>query len=181
MGESKNDRICFVSEDVTDSLVKKITELIVRANIEDDEREEKEKNYERKPIKLYINSYGGDAYGCFAISSAILSSKTPVHTYVYGYVMSAGLAIAVCGHKRFASEYATFMYHQVLGWVSGGLERMKHEVGETERVMEIYNKIILDHTQVRRDDLNRTREKQLNWYLPADEAKKLGFFDEYIA
>lgn len=49
----------FLSDDVDNESIGKLTWSILQQIREDDEKDEKEKDYKREPIKLYINSYGG--------------------------------------------------------------------------------------------------------------------------
>lgn len=42
----------------------------------------------RKPIKLFIFSYGGDLDVCFNLIDICLASKTPIHTINAGVAMS---------------------------------------------------------------------------------------------
>lgn len=57
--------------------------------------------YNPKPIKIYIDSYGGYVYQCFGLLSIMETSKTPIHTIVTGAAMSCGFMMAIHGHKRF--------------------------------------------------------------------------------
>ena len=83
---------------------------------EDDEKDEKEKDYNREPIKLYINSYGGSIYDMWGLIDVILNSKTPIYTYCTGYAMSAAFKIFLAGHKRYCYKHSIFMYHQMSCW-----------------------------------------------------------------
>jgi ATP-dependent Clp protease protease subunit len=67
--------------------------------------------YKPKPIKIHIDSYGGAVYQCFGLLGIIKSSKTTIHTLVTGCAMSCGFLIAIAGHKRFAYEKSTYLYH----------------------------------------------------------------------
>ena len=69
----------------------------------------------RKPINIYIMSFGGELYPAYALISTILASKTPVNTINMGVAMSAGLLILLAGHKRYAMKYITAMKKIMLG------------------------------------------------------------------
>ena len=81
-----SDRICQNS-------VKNIMEDIFEINEDDRRKEEIYKDWERKPIKLFINSYGGSVYDGLALIDVIKHSKTPVHTICVGSCMSMGFWI----------------------------------------------------------------------------------------
>jgi len=56
---------------------------------------------ESPPIKLFINSNGGSIFSGLSIVDAILSSVTPVHTYIDGNASSAATLVSIVGKKRF--------------------------------------------------------------------------------
>ena len=80
---------------------------------EDGEQDKKILCYNREPIKLYINSYGGSIDDMWGLIDIILASKTPIYTYCLGYAQSAAFNIFLAGHKRFCLEHSVFMYHQM--------------------------------------------------------------------
>ena len=48
---------------------------------DDNEDDEKEKDYKREPIHLYIQTYGGCIYDMWGLIDVILNSKTPIYTH----------------------------------------------------------------------------------------------------
>ena len=67
---------------------------------------------ERQPIKLFINSYGGNLMEAFTMADAIKMSKTPVWTICCGCAYSGGFLTFIMGHKRFAYPTASFLFHE---------------------------------------------------------------------
>jgi ATP-dependent protease ClpP protease subunit len=67
----------------------------------------------RSPIKIIINSDGGDVYSGFGIVEAIQNSQTPVYTICHGQAQSMALLVLAAGHKRFIGAYSTVMYHEI--------------------------------------------------------------------
>lgn len=63
-----DERILFLSDDIDNESVGSITWNILRLIKSDDEKDKKEKDYRREPIKLYINSYGGSVYDMWGIN-----------------------------------------------------------------------------------------------------------------
>ena len=63
-------------------------------------------NY-RFPIKLHMQSLGGELMPSFYICDLIKNIETPIHIYIDGYVASL-LSIAVCGDKRFMTNTRQF-------------------------------------------------------------------------
>ena len=66
---------------------------------------------DRKPIRLYINSPGGDIVEGFSLVGAIETSKTPVYTINVGQWSSMAFLIGIAGHRRFSLPYMTFLMH----------------------------------------------------------------------
>ena len=79
---------------------------ILEINEDDLEKEGIYKDWERTPIKLFINSYGGSVYDGLALIDVIKNSKTLVHTICVGSCMSMALWIWLSGIKRLVGERA---------------------------------------------------------------------------
>ena len=62
---------------------------------------------DRKPIKIFIDSGGGDLDATFTIIDSIKMSKTPVWTINFGCAYSGGFFIFINGHKRFTTPLST--------------------------------------------------------------------------
>lgn len=180
MAEEKKQRELLLSGDVEEgniiSLIKEIRDI----NNFDDEQEKEKKEYERKPITLIVNTYGGSVYDGFALVAAMDLSKTPIHTVCLGKAMSMGFIIFAAGHKRFAHPFATLMYHQVRGWVGGELEKIKRTVHEWDRLEKMYDAYILKKTSLLQEKLDDVKVKCQDWYISAEDAKKYGLVDELL-
>lgn len=174
------ERIIILTEDITESNSGDLISHIIEINELDDKKEKKRNNYKRKPIKLYVNSYGGDIYVMWSIIDTIQNSKTPVHTYCTGYAMSAAFKIFLAGHKRFASKHATFMYHQLSSWNFGKLKEIKEWTKELSRLQEMIEIYVSSTTKLSKDDLEKIRKNKEDYYIPANKALKLGIIDKML-
>ena len=133
----------------------------------------------REPIILIINSYGGDIYRGFGVVDAIKDSITPVHTVCYGAALSMGFIIMASGHKRSASKHSTFMYHEILWSLNEEkLSSHKREVEEGKRIMDIYDSIILECTNLTKKQLDIVKKEHRDWYMSAEDALVYGIIDE---
>ena len=94
---SKLSRVITLG-DIDSELVNEVIQLIYEINEEDAKKTQKE------PIKLIINSFGGELYSGLALVDVIDNSQTPVHTICHGSAMSMALIIYAAGHKRLASK-----------------------------------------------------------------------------
>lgn len=175
----EKERNILLSEDINASSVKGIIEKIIDINNDDDEKEEDYKNWERKPIKLFINSFGGSCYDGLALVDIIKQSKTPVHTISIGSSMSMGLWIYLAGHKRYVGEHATLMWHDVTVWVHDKTEGLKQELNEVSRLSKMYCNEMINTSMVKQETLDDYINRKAEWYIPAEEAIKLKLADGY--
>lgn len=176
----KDNRLIYLMGDIEESDVCEICYDIITINQLDDKQEEEKKKYERKPIKFYINSYGGNVYEMFALIDTMLNSKTPIHTICTGYVMSAGFLIFITGHKRIATSHATFMIHQISGGAYGKFYDILNDVEEYDRV----NLMIISHicrkTSIPRDTIKRIWDTKTDYFFDIGEASGYDIVDEVI-
>jgi ATP-dependent Clp protease protease subunit len=180
------ERMLMFTAQVNQDTIAKLSKHILEINQKDDalEKDYKKKlnkKYKRKPIKIYIDSYGGAVYQCFGLLGIIENSKTPIHTIVTGCAMSCGFMIAITGHKRFAYKRATLLYHQVSDVIHGKLKEIKDEVVETTRLQEEIEAIVLEKTKISKTRLEKSFKDKEDWFIPAKEALKLNCIDEIIS
>ena len=158
----------FLSDDVDNESIGKLTWSILQQIREDDEKDEKEKDYKREPIKLYINSYGGSVSDMWGLIDVILNSKTPIYTYCTGYAMSAAFKIFLAGHKRYCYKHSTFMYHQMSCWRSGKYQDLVEDREEMDWLNKKIEEYVIDRTNLTKDDINEIREKKKDFYIHSD-------------
>ena len=172
-------RNILLSDEITSSSVEKVINSIFSINYDDDQKEAEYKDWEREPIKLFINTNGGNAYDAFALGDVIRNSKTPVHTIALGWCMSAGFLIYLFGHKRFMSEYATLMYHDVATSTHGKSEYVKQELSEMKRLADMMNRLIVDTSCIKLKTLEDYINRKAEWYIDAGTALDLDLCDGY--
>jgi ATP-dependent Clp protease protease subunit len=178
------DRKIFFSKQVDQASIVEVTKKIIEIN-ELDELMEKHLAihdivYNAKPIEIYIDSYGGMVYQIFGLVSIMEKSVTPIHTIVTGAAMSCGFIMLIAGHKRFAYEHATPLYHQVSGGVLGKVEDMEQKVEESKRLQSKMEEYIMRRTKITKSKLDQIRKEKIDWYMTAEEAKKLNVIDEIL-
>lgn len=169
-----SNKIILLSDEIDTISIKDVVEKILEINHNDNLNQKKYRYYKRKPIKLYINSYGGVVYDGLALVDTIRYSKTPVHTYCFGSAMSMGLWIYLAGKRRYAGRNCTFMYHEISNAPWGKLSFIKQEVDEMQRLQRAYDDMITKNTKIRQEKLDEIKEKKAEWYIAASEALKLG-------
>lgn len=174
-------RTIILSGEVNHENVADMIQTICDINDEDDSSEESVVGYERKPIRIIINSPGGTIYDGFGLIGVIETSKTPVHTICYGHAMSMALLILVSGHKRFGHSLATYMYHECLDTpVQEKLSTLKENLEETARIMAQYDDYLISKTAIKRKQLDTIKRTKLDWYISSEEALRYKFIDEII-
>lgn len=175
-----NERIIYLS-DLIDNKSIGIICFNLLCMIQADYKEESEKkNYIRKPIRIYINSDGGNVYDMWALVDIIEKSKTPIYTYCTGYAMSAAFIIFLAGHKRFATKHATFLYHQISFWRSGKYQDLIEEKDELDYLQSEVEKYVIEHTNFLQQDLEKIRLMKQDIYLHANEALEFGIVNEIL-
>lgn len=172
-------RKILLSENINAASVQAIITKIMEINNDDDLKESDYKDWERKPIKLFINSFGGSVYDGLALIDIIKQSKTPVHTISIGSSMSMGFWIFLAGHKRYIGENATLMFHDITTWIWDKSETMKQELNEVLRLQKILCNEIISTSSVKQATLDDYITRKAEWYIPAEEAIKLKLANGY--
>ena len=134
---------------------------------------------EREPIRLYINSPGGDVTEGFALISAMELSKTPIHTINMGQWSSMAFLIGIAGHKRFSLPKASFLMHDGSIFLYGSANKVKDRIEFENRVEdEVVKPFVLEHSKMSEEEYDKLDRKE--FYMLAKDALKYGFIDEVI-
>lgn len=128
-------------------------------NQEDDEDDKREKDFRRKPIRMYINSFGGSVYAMWMLIDAISCSKTPIYTICNGYAMSAAFQLFLAGHKRYITPHATLMYHQIYCWRSGKYQDLVDDREHTDLLNSQIENYVIKRSKLTQEDLATIRGK----------------------
>lgn len=179
-----SERNIFFNTQVDQETIGRLSKEIVDINEQDEYLQKYYElhglTYSRKPIKIYIDSFGGQVYQCFGLISLMETSKTPIHTIVTGTAMSCGFMILICGHRRFGYELSTPLYHQVGTYFNGKLKDMEEDLMETKRLQDKIEAITLRKTKITKEKLEQIYCNKIDWYMSADEALRYGVIDEII-
>ena len=172
-------RELLLSEQISQHSVKTIIESIFEINRDDQEKEKIYKNWERNPIKLFINSYGGSVYDGLALIDVIKRSKTPVYTICIGSCMSMAFWIWLSGCKRLVGERSTLMFHDISIFAIGKTEGIKQELNEMLRLQQILVSEIVECSIIEEEKLQDYITRKAEWYISASEAITLRLADGY--
>jgi ATP-dependent Clp protease protease subunit len=133
-----------------------------------------------EPIRLIINSFGGEVYSGLALIDTIDNSSTPIYTICHGSAMSMALIVYSAGHNRYASKNATFMYHEAAYPIEGKVAHHKQELKEVERVDSICDDYLLSKTSFTKKILKGVKDRQKEWYFDVELAHKYGLVNEIL-
>ncbi|MBR3248815.1 ATP-dependent Clp protease proteolytic subunit [Candidatus Saccharibacteria bacterium] len=134
---------------------------------------------EREPIRLYINSPGGEITEGFSLLSAIETSKTPIYTINVGEWCSMAFLIGIAGHKRFAMPYTTFLMHEGSSFAGGSAGKMQDRAKFNERFKhEVIKAHVLKHSDMNGVDYDALERVEL--YMLPEDALARGFIDEIV-
>jgi ATP-dependent Clp protease protease subunit len=178
------ERNLYFTKQVDQASIGELTKSIIEINDDDDHLKKLysvyDVEYDPKPIKIFLDSYGGAVYQCFGLLSVIERSKTPIHTIVTGCAMSCGFMILICGHRRFAHKLSTPLYHQVSSGVSGTVTEIEDKLEESKRLQKQLEDIVKDKTKITKKRLREILDTKKDWYMTSKEAQELGVIDEIL-
>lgn len=123
---------------------------------------------QRKPIVLWIYSYGGDLDCTLSFIDVCELSKTPIITINAGVAMSGGLMALLAGHKRYALKRSRALIHSgATSGVAGTYEQSEAAMADYKRVVQVMRSYILDRTKM--DEKLFNKKKSAEWYLSAED------------
>jgi ATP-dependent Clp protease protease subunit len=132
----------------------------------------------RKPIMLYICSYGGDIDYMYSLIDTILLSVTPVCTVNMGVAASAASLIFMSGHKRFMMPRSKVMIHEGSAGINGDANKVMDAADDYRRVIKDMKDFILAHTKIPKNVLMKKRSN--DWTLTAPECLNYGICDRVV-
>lgn len=166
------NREIWLDEDINISTIE-ISKLIMHFNRIDEANNIPVE--ERKPIKLFIYSYGGEVAACFNLIDTIELSKTPVYTYNMGLAMSAAFVILVSGHKRYATRRSTALIHSGSGGTQGTYEQNEAQMKDYKHAVQVMREYIMAKTKIDQKTFNKN--KNTEWYMYAEDQLNNGVVD----
>ncbi len=167
-------RKLYFSASVSQEEVDDFVQFILQYNKEDEGIPVEE----RKPILFFILSNGGSVDVGFELIDLIEASKTPVYTINIGYQYSMGFLIGIAGHKRFATKNARFLMHDGSNFVWDSSAKVRDQMKFQELSEARIKEYVLSHSKITEQEYDDNY--RVEWYMFADEAKKLGFVDYIV-
>ena len=169
----EQDRIFWLNDNV-ENCAEDLIRMIMMCN-----KEDKGKSIDdRTPIKIFIDSPGGDVTFMWSIINMIEMSSTPVYTINYCTCYSAAAEILASGHKRFALPGSYVMIH--LGSCAYAGDAANVEA--TKKYFDALSKKTVEHLLKRtKIEPKMFKKKTLtDWFLDENDALENGIVDRII-
>jgi len=133
-----------------------------------------------EPIRLFIDSPGGDADAGFAIFDMIRFVKAPVWTIGMGLVASAAAIIQLASPKerRVGLPNSHYLIHQPLSGIRGVASDIEIHARELEKLREKINKLISDETGAALEQVEKDTDR--DYWMNAEEAVRYGLISRTI-
>lgn len=131
----------------------------------------------RPPIKLYINSMGGDFNSMLTIMDAIKLSKTPVYTINTGIAYKEAFYVFIAGHQRYAYPKSSFAYERDLKHILEDDSADNYNPLYSKLLLEVKD-VILEKTKITENEYNKHLKGV--WWINAEEAQKLRICNEVM-
>lgn len=134
-----------------------------------------------KPIRLYINSPGGQVYSGMAIYDTMQQIECPISTVAVGFTASFGTVLLTAGTKgmRYALPNATIHMHQPIGGAQGQASDIAIQANEILRLRKSLNRILSEHTGQSIEKIEEDTDRDI--FLTAEAAKEYGLVDEVLS
>ncbi len=132
------------------------------------------------PIKVFIDSPGGDADAGFAIYDMMRFIKPEVYIVGMGLVASAAAIILLASPKerRIALPNSHYLIHQPLSGIRGVATEIEIHARELEKLRAKINKLISDETG--RPVEKVEQETDRDYWLSAEEAQEYGLISRIV-
>jgi len=134
------------------------------------------------PIRLNINSTGGEDISMFSLYDLITTIKTPIHTVGTGEVCSAAALILVAGEKghRSATPNCLFMVHKGKSGLGGDDDEVEAQAALQALMSDRYWKLLQRHTELTATQwFSKSKHKGELW-LNVDSMLEFGVIDSIV-
>jgi ATP-dependent Clp protease, protease subunit len=163
-------RTIMLSGEINKDLAEKtIRQLILLEDMGDD------------PVRIFIDSPGGDADAGYAIFDMIRFVRPKVWTIGMGLVASAAAIIQLASPKGFrvGLPNSHYLIHQPLSGIRGVATDIEIHARELEKLRAKINKLISDETGIPFEQVEKDTDR--DYWMNAEEAVKYGLISRVAA
>ncbi len=162
-------RNILLSGEINKSLAERIIRQLILLEAENDE-----------PIKVFIDSPGGDADAGYAIFDMMRFVKPPIYTIGMGLVASAGAIILLAAPKerRLGLPNAHFLIHQPLSGMRGVATEIEIHAHELDKLSQRINILIATETGQPLKKVEKDTDR--DFWMNSEEARDYGLIERII-
>jgi len=133
-----------------------------------------------EPVRIFIDSPGGDADAGYAIFDMIRFIKPPVWTIGMGLVASAAALIQLAAPKerRLGLPNSHYLIHQPLSGIRGVATDIEIHAKELEKLRGKINRLIADETGVPFEQVEKDTDR--DYWMDAQEATDYGLISKVV-
>jgi len=132
------------------------------------------------PIRIFIDSPGGDADAGFAVFDMIRFVRPMVWTVGMGLVASAAaiIQLACPKERRLGLPNSHYLIHQPLSGIRGVATDIEIHARELDKLRAKINRLISEETGVMPEQVEKDTDR--DYWMNADEAMKYGLISRVI-
>ena len=133
-----------------------------------------------EPVRIFIDSPGGDADAGYAVFDMIRFIKPPVWTIGMGLVASAAAIIQLASPKerRIGLPNSHYLIHQPLSGIRGVATDIEIHARELDKLRAKINRLISEETGVPPEQVEKDTDR--DYWMNAEEAAKYGLISRVI-
>ena len=133
-----------------------------------------------EPVRIFIDSPGGDADAGYAIFDMIRFIKPPVWTIGMGLVASAAAIIQLASPKerRAGLPNSHYLIHQPLSGIRGVATDIEIHARELDKLRAKINSLISEETGIQPEQVEKDTDR--DYWMNAEEAVKYGLINRVI-
>ena len=163
-------RSILISGEIDKKMAEKVVNQLLILEAENDD-----------PIKVFIDSPGGDVDSAYAIFDMIRFVKPKVIMIAMGLAASAGALILLAGEKknRFGFPNSHYLIHQPLSGVRGVATEIEIHAKEIEKTRQKINALIAKETGKSIAQVEKDTDR--DYWLSAEEALEYGLISKIIS
>ncbi len=137
-------------------------------------------NESKDPVKIYINSPGGDVDAGYAIYDMIRFVSSPVTLIGTGLVASAAalILLAVPAERRVGLPNSSYLIHQPLSKMRGNATEIEIHALQLEKIKAKINKVISEATGKSLAQVEKDTDR--DYWLNAQEALEYGLISRVV-
>ncbi len=163
-------RNILLSGDINKTLAERVIRQLILLEAESEE-----------PIRVFLDTPGGDADAGYAIFDMMRFVKPPVVTIGMGLVASAGaiILLAVPKERRLGLPNSHYLIHQPMSGMRGVATEIEIHAKELDRLRRRINKLIAEETGQPLEKVEKDTDR--DYWMGAEEAQGYGLIARIIS